>query len=128
MICCVGSTGSKRSRVSVSSCFTFHSSAVSLLQKSREKESGMLEEAASDQTSEERKVERKVFVNSGLETLTLQKVVAGAELDWRTRGSQLTFCESKALQALTTPHKFRVLRPLAGRSGSKRKPCHTGWC
>ena len=63
MIYCVGSTGSKRSRVSVSSCFTFHSSAVSLLQKSREKESGMLEEAASDQTSEERKVERKVFVS-----------------------------------------------------------------
>ena len=93
----------------------------------------MLEEAASDQTSEEKKVERKVFVSlnspSQFRPGNSKSSEGGgwAELDWRTRGSQLTSCESKALQALTTPHKFRVLRPLAGRSGSKRKHCHTGW-
>ena len=42
---------------------SFHSSAAGWLQKNREKGSGMLEEEASDQTSEEKKVERKVFVS-----------------------------------------------------------------
>lgn len=41
---------------------SFHSSAAGWLQKNREKGSGMLEEEASDQSSEEKKVERKVFV------------------------------------------------------------------
>ncbi|KAF5928952.1 hypothetical protein HPG69_002726 [Diceros bicornis minor] len=122
----VGPTGSKRGRISVGSWLQssqFSSWLASKEQRShREKGSGTLEEEASGQTSEEKKVERKLSASLNSPShcrpgnLNLRKGGGRGRAGLEDTGVTDEPLRAKALEVLTTRYKSRLHGHFAGRA------------